>query len=105
MRGPTPCPLGQGGWNLYAKLQYMLREKSACRARGVCTVKHTARCRLLLLISRTAVPQMRRQINGAAVYILFQAGATRSSVLKGLKAPPAGLKPAIFGLEVRRLVH
>ena len=26
-------------------------------------------------------------------------------LLKRMKSPPAGLEPAIFGLEVRRLVH
>ena len=33
----------------------------------------------------------------------FSYGA--DNVAKGKLAPPAGLEPAIFGLEVRRLVH
>ena len=41
-------------------------------------------------------------LHGAAIQI-FVAEARKCS--EELCAPPAGLEPAIFGLEVRRLVH
>ena len=47
----------------------------------------------------------RSRARGQATCLVLLSHCVRGDTIPCLPAPPAGLEPAIFGLEVRRLVH
>ena len=86
IRSPTPCPLGQGG-DASLRLHNSWR---ACLPRSLWwSGTRRLQCHGVCWAGRAIDPQL----------------CPASSSEKHALAPPAGLEPAIFGLEVRRLVH
>ena len=142
IRGPTPCPLGQGGYHDAARIYDCLRnvhahiwpalrawprkemQTHAVRQRHTHTHTHTdTRARTSAKIEPrehwacvTFLMARRRNAEmwpGNSVKNRSgprnESGSECARQLRkryaAAEAPPAGLEPAIFGLEVRRLVH
>ena len=130
IRGPTPCPLGQGGdevqrtgqcigeWAKYrgCALQHLIKP---VRSTPGCGLKAPA------LSDRSWDAHVKQRDQtwpglGDSDHHMFvtekSCGTCRIDAILGLTssapgrpvretAPPAGLEPAIFGLKVRHLVH
>ena len=110
IRSPTPCPLGQGGHSAYVNIKDAVQNKAAWHLQGAQRgaadpfrpeVSQQRAQALELWDSRACLAgQVPRPGTPVQELLVFHGAGCANA-----RAPPAGLEPAIFGLEVRRLVH
>ena len=87
----------------------ILRAKTTILWKSATTARDSYNLSIVMsTLAQIMNPHLRKRLRVVAI-VLHRDALSRKlldfQMHRKLKAPPAGLEPAIFGLEVRRLVH